>query len=255
MDMPRLSQHCEVPEIKHACLGGVYALKNAVRHCLLEDSAAIVICSDLALYARGSSGEPTQGAGAVALLVERTPAPCQPGAAARGTRLRLPGLRLPQASHGRRPAAALQPALSGVQWPFFDLLLSGPGPQRALAPLPAPGGVGGGMAAGTAGGVLSPSLPAHAAKRLCTGSIVRRGGSVAPIAHACCNGFALKPELQLDEALDEMRGRQESPDHNAGGESAWNPFPRTNELMKGLRAIPEFDGAGVAFPSAGETTA
>ena len=69
-----ISRHCEVPEVKHACLGGVYALKNAVRHCLLEDTAAIVICSDLALYARGSSGEPTQGAGAVALLVEREPA-------------------------------------------------------------------------------------------------------------------------------------------------------------------------------------
>src|SRR5882672_5268656 len=28
---PRLSRHCEVPEFKHACLGGVYALKSALR--------------------------------------------------------------------------------------------------------------------------------------------------------------------------------------------------------------------------------
>lgn len=71
-DRPGLSRECEVPEIKHACLGGAYALKQAVRY-LAADGAgrcAIVVSADIAEYAPGSSGEPTQGAGAVAMLVE-----------------------------------------------------------------------------------------------------------------------------------------------------------------------------------------
>ncbi|MDH6236385.1 hydroxymethylglutaryl-CoA synthase [Cryobacterium sp. CG_9.6] len=66
-----LARDCEVPEFKHACLGGVYALKAAVRY-LAGDGAgrqAIVVSADVAEYALGSTGEPTQGAGAVAMLV------------------------------------------------------------------------------------------------------------------------------------------------------------------------------------------
>ena len=37
------------------------------------DKLAIVVCADIAEYARGSSGESTQGAGAVAMLLEREP--------------------------------------------------------------------------------------------------------------------------------------------------------------------------------------
>jgi hydroxymethylglutaryl-CoA synthase len=72
---PRLSRHMEVPEFKHACLGGIYALKAALRYaaCDAGDRVAIVVCSDVAEYERGSSGEQTQGAGAVAMLVTRTP--------------------------------------------------------------------------------------------------------------------------------------------------------------------------------------
>src|SRR5262249_3593105 len=73
---PALSRNCEVPEFKHACLGGVYALKSALRY-LAHDGRgrqAIVVCGDIAEYERGSSGEPTQGAGAVAMLVEHDPA-------------------------------------------------------------------------------------------------------------------------------------------------------------------------------------
>ena len=70
-----LSRNCEVPEVKHACLGGVYALKYALRYLALEDAdrCAIVVSADIAEYARGSSGEPTQGAGGVAMLLERNP--------------------------------------------------------------------------------------------------------------------------------------------------------------------------------------
>jgi hydroxymethylglutaryl-CoA synthase len=70
-----IARSCEVPEFKHACLGGVYGMKSAIRHLALDGSGgqAIVVCADIAEYARGSSGEPTQGAGAVAMLLEEDP--------------------------------------------------------------------------------------------------------------------------------------------------------------------------------------
>lgn len=72
LGMPRLARSLEVPEFKHACLGGMYALKTALRYasCDAAGRVAIVVASDIAEYERGSSGEQTQGAGAVALLVE-----------------------------------------------------------------------------------------------------------------------------------------------------------------------------------------
>ena len=70
-----ISRSCEVPEFKHACLGGVYGMKGAIRHLALDGagSQAIVVCADIAEYAQGSTGEPTQGAGAVAMLLEEDP--------------------------------------------------------------------------------------------------------------------------------------------------------------------------------------
>ena len=70
---PPIARSCEVPEFKHACLGGVYAMKGAIRQLALDGAGgqAIVVCVDVAEYARGSSGEPTQGAGAVAMLIEK----------------------------------------------------------------------------------------------------------------------------------------------------------------------------------------
>ncbi len=73
LGLPELARDCEVPEFKHACLGGVYALKNGVR-CVRtagDERMAIAVAADIAEYRRGSSGEQTQGAGAVAMLIER----------------------------------------------------------------------------------------------------------------------------------------------------------------------------------------
>ncbi|MGB5332840.1 MAG: hypothetical protein WBM80_12935 [Woeseiaceae bacterium] len=72
---PPICRSCEVPEFKHACLGGVYGMKGAIRHLALDGAGnqAIVVCADIAEYARGSSGEPTQGSGAVAMLLEEEP--------------------------------------------------------------------------------------------------------------------------------------------------------------------------------------
>ncbi len=72
---PRLSRHLEVPEFKHACLGGIYGLKNALRYVAFDgrERQAIVVSADVAEYERGSTGEQTQGAGAVAMLIEAQP--------------------------------------------------------------------------------------------------------------------------------------------------------------------------------------
>lgn len=75
LGLPRLSRELEVPEFKHACLGGMYGLKSALRYAATDgaDRLSIMVASDVAEYERGSSGEQTQGAGAVAMLVEAEP--------------------------------------------------------------------------------------------------------------------------------------------------------------------------------------
>jgi len=75
MGRARLSRELEVPELKHACLGGIYALKGALRYVAADGRGrqAIVVSADIAEYERGSTGEQTQGAGAVAMLVEAEP--------------------------------------------------------------------------------------------------------------------------------------------------------------------------------------
>jgi hydroxymethylglutaryl-CoA synthase len=71
-----LPTRCRVYEAKHACFGGTAGLLTAVDW-IASGSArgrsALVVCTDIARYALGSAGEPTQGAGAVALLVSESP--------------------------------------------------------------------------------------------------------------------------------------------------------------------------------------
>lgn len=67
---------CRVFDTKHACFGGTAALMAAVEWIAsgaARGRSALVVCSDIARYALGSPGEPTQGAGAVALLVTERP--------------------------------------------------------------------------------------------------------------------------------------------------------------------------------------
>lgn len=75
MGLPTLPRACEVPELKHACLGGVYGLKAAARYLAFDGwkKRAIVVSADIAEYERGSTGEQTQGAGAVAMLLDAEP--------------------------------------------------------------------------------------------------------------------------------------------------------------------------------------
>ena len=73
MDLFPLPRTCETFEVKQACIGGTYALNDAMDWSSLRGKIAVVINSDISRYEIGGAGEPTQGAGAVALLV--TPQP------------------------------------------------------------------------------------------------------------------------------------------------------------------------------------
>ena len=69
-------EHCGGVETKFACVSGSYALydnTNWIRAGESGDQHAIVVVSDIAKYDMGSSGEMTQGAGAVAMLLNNTP--------------------------------------------------------------------------------------------------------------------------------------------------------------------------------------
>jgi hydroxymethylglutaryl-CoA synthase len=69
-------EHAGGIECKFACVSGSYALydnANWIRAEENNDKSAIVIVSDIAKYDIGSSGEYTQGAGAVAMLIKENP--------------------------------------------------------------------------------------------------------------------------------------------------------------------------------------
>lgn len=104
-----IARACEVPEFKHACLGGVYALKAAARYLGTDGRGrrAIVVASDIAEYERGSTGEQTQGAGAVAMLLDTDPALCSLDLTRGGSASAYRGLdfRKPFARH-REPSYA-----------------------------------------------------------------------------------------------------------------------------------------------------
>jgi hydroxymethylglutaryl-CoA synthase len=71
-----LSSACRVFEIKHACYGGMAGLGIAVNYILsgrAMGKKVLVIASDIARYGKNTAGEPTQGAGAVAMLVSDNP--------------------------------------------------------------------------------------------------------------------------------------------------------------------------------------
>jgi len=71
-----LPQRCRVFETKHACYGATAALLGAAEWIAAGSAggrSALVIATDIARYELHSPGEPTQGAGAVAMLVSERP--------------------------------------------------------------------------------------------------------------------------------------------------------------------------------------
>ncbi|MEZ4838580.1 hydroxymethylglutaryl-CoA synthase family protein [Flavobacterium sp.] len=67
-------RNCDVVDLTFACIGGVDALQNCLDYIRLNTTKkAIVIASDNAKYDLASSGEYTQGAGAIAMLITSNP--------------------------------------------------------------------------------------------------------------------------------------------------------------------------------------
>ncbi len=70
----RVFMHTDVVDMTFACIGAVDVLQNALDYVRVHPEAkVVVIASDFAKYDLESPGEYTQGAGAVALLVESDP--------------------------------------------------------------------------------------------------------------------------------------------------------------------------------------
>lgn len=70
----RCFKNCDVVDMTFACVGAVDALHNSLDFVRVNpDKKAIVIASDYAKYELASSGEYTQGGGAVALLISAQP--------------------------------------------------------------------------------------------------------------------------------------------------------------------------------------
>lgn len=67
-------EHCDVVDLTFACIGAVDALQNCLDFVRLNPAKkALVIASDNAKYDLNSSGEYTQGAGAIAMLITANP--------------------------------------------------------------------------------------------------------------------------------------------------------------------------------------
>ena len=70
----RCFKNCDVVDLTFACIGAIDALENCIDWVRANPSRkAIVIASDIAKYKLNSSGEYTQGAGAVATLISSNP--------------------------------------------------------------------------------------------------------------------------------------------------------------------------------------
>ena len=70
----RCFKNCDVVDITFACVGAVDALQNCLDFCRANPGKkAVVVASDYAKYELESSGEYTQGGGAVALLLSDNP--------------------------------------------------------------------------------------------------------------------------------------------------------------------------------------
>jgi hydroxymethylglutaryl-CoA synthase len=71
-----LPSNCRTFETKHACYGAMAGLTSALDWIVAgraRGKKALIVASDIARYGPGTAGEPTQGAGAVAMVVSARP--------------------------------------------------------------------------------------------------------------------------------------------------------------------------------------
>ncbi len=70
----QLGKNCRVFEVKQACYSAAAGIQLSVPYLTLyPDRKVLLIASDIARYGIGSAGEPTQGAGAVAMVLSAQP--------------------------------------------------------------------------------------------------------------------------------------------------------------------------------------
>lgn len=70
----KLPESCQSFELKQACCSGTAGLQLALAHVKVHpDRKILLVASDVARYGLGSAGEPTQGAGAVAMVLSANP--------------------------------------------------------------------------------------------------------------------------------------------------------------------------------------
>ncbi len=73
-ELLRIGNSCRTFDVMHACAGATYGILSAIDWLQNKiNKYALVIASDIACYGKGSPGEPTQGAGAVAILLSTDP--------------------------------------------------------------------------------------------------------------------------------------------------------------------------------------
>lgn len=69
-----IQPHARSVELKQACYSGTAAIQFAMGHIALRpESKVLILASDIAKYGLNTAGEPTQGAGAVAMLISANP--------------------------------------------------------------------------------------------------------------------------------------------------------------------------------------
>jgi len=69
-----LGKNCRVIEVKQACYSAAAGIQLSVPYLMLNpDKKVLLIASDIARYGIGSAGEPTQGAGAIAMVLSAEP--------------------------------------------------------------------------------------------------------------------------------------------------------------------------------------
>ena len=73
-DLLDIQPYARSIELKQACYSGTAAIQLAMGHIALHpESKVLVLASDIAKYGANTGGEPTQGAGAVAMLLTANP--------------------------------------------------------------------------------------------------------------------------------------------------------------------------------------
>lgn len=230
---PCLARDCEVPEFKHACLGGIYAMKGGLRYLACDGGGrqAIAVSADIAEYARGSSGEPTQGAGAVAMLLERSPRLLELDLAAGGSASEYRGL--------------------DFRKPFLRFAGQAPGHHGRLSDLP------------VFNGKYSTDCYTDATLGALDAMLSRRGGSRSGYLRALAAVFMHRPYHRMPRnawamaylaalAHDSVGGDTDAERELAGycATASASPDEVLRELRAGTRGCPEDALPGDAFPVA-----